>query len=336
MYTFKISDNATLTVAKNDIIEPLDADSNLPITLYGKNFREYGQEFQNNLYYLLENFCVQSAPQHPVIGMLWYDNKNYMFKLYTGKDKPHGPWMQVAYEDMPTTTTTVIPTTTTTTETPTTTTTTDVPTTTTTSGPTTTTTEASTTTTTEAPTTTTTAVPTTTTTTAPVVIINYDNIKFGITWGGTIDFDTVIAGYDANGKCVMYNTITKTTNVNGIVYGGDIRTGGTEEYYDITLSELSFTTIILGIMEYTDNSFKSMTSLNTRIVNLQDNTNIAQFSLNTITKTSDNSLNTTCIIGAFTHTTTGWTFTSYKKLVNQQDGKHAIIVGDDLSALGLT
>ena len=33
------------------------------------------------------------------------------------------------------------------------------------------------------------------------------------------------------------------------------------------------------------------------------------------------------MIGAFTHTPSGWTFNSYKTIVNQKDGKHAIIVG---------
>jgi len=97
MYTLKTSDNTEIQVNQNDIIEPLDSDSKLPITLYGKNFREYGQQFQNNLFYILENFCGDTAPQHPVIGMLWYDDKNDMLKLYTGKDNPNGPWMQVAY-----------------------------------------------------------------------------------------------------------------------------------------------------------------------------------------------------------------------------------------------
>ena len=305
MYTFKISDAATLTVSQNDIISPLDADSNLPITLYGKNFREYGQDFQNNLYYLLENFCGEKAPPHPIIGMLWYDNKNDMLKIYTGKDKPNGPWMQVSYEDMPTTTTTAAPTTTTTTEAPT--------------------------------TTTTTEVPTTTTTTEPVVIINYDNIKFGITWGGAIDFDTVIMGYDASGKCTYFNTTTAKSNIDGIAYSGDITSGGQEEWYNITLTKMPYTTLVLGIIEWTANSFNNMTSLNTRIVNLADNTNIAEFTLNTIVK--DITLygtNATCIVGAFTHTPTGWTFKSYQKLVKAKSGKYATVLGDNLSDLGLS
>lgn len=97
MYTLKVSDS-TLQVKENDVINITDSDSNLPITLYGKNYREYGQEFQNNLFYILENFCGASAPSNPMVGMLWYDNKNDMLKIYTGKTKPDGPWMQVVYE----------------------------------------------------------------------------------------------------------------------------------------------------------------------------------------------------------------------------------------------
>ena len=186
-------------------------------------------------------------------------------------------------------------------------------------------------------TTTTTEVPTTTTTTEPVVIINYDNIKFGITWGGAIDFDTVIMGYDASGKCTYFNTTTAKSNIDGIAYSGDITSGGQEEWYNITLTKMPYTTLVLGIIEWTANSFNNMTSLNTRIVNLADNTNIAEFTLNTIVK--DITLygtNATCIVGAFIHTPTGWTFKSYQKLVNAKSGKYATVLGDNLSDLGLS
>ena len=320
MYTFKISDNTELQVNQNDIIEPLDSDSKLPITLYGKNFREYGQQFQNNLFYILENFCGDTAPQHPVVGMLWYDNSKDMLKLYTGKEKPNGPWMQVAYEDVqsPTTTTTAAPTTTTTTAEPTTTTTA------------------------AAATTTTTETPTTTTSTLPpnVVAINYNAIKFGITWTGSVDLDSVIVGYNSAGLCKMYKTISTTPSfgtIDGIVYNGDIRTGGTEESYDITLSSVTYDTLVLGILEYTDNSFNAMTALQTRIVNTADSSNIANFTLNTVTKSASNTVNTTYIVGVFTRTPSGWTFKSHQKLINSKSSKRdSFDLDDTLASLGLT
>jgi hypothetical protein len=289
MYTLQTSDNNSIKIQQNDIIEPLDSDSTLPITLYGKNFREYGQQFQNNLYYILENFCGDTAPQHPVIGMLWYDNKNDMLKLYTGKTKPDGPWMQVAYEDMPSVTSTTTP--------------------------------------------------------APlppgIIAINYNTIKFGVTWGGNVDLDTVIVGYGSTGLCEMYRTVTGATfgSFTGLTYNGDVRLGGVEESYDINLTIVPYDTILLGMLEYTDDSFSQMTSLNTRIVNttVTPNIDIANFTLNTITKDASNTPNTTYIIGAFTRTPSGWTYKSQQKILNSKTGvKAAFSLNDTLASLGLT
>jgi stress response protein SCP2 len=189
-----------------------------------------------------------------------------------------------------------------------------------------------------APTTTTTtaAITTTTTTTAaPVTLSTFSSIKFGVTWGGTVDLDTVIAAYDASDVCTAMNTITNPTVITGVTYGGDITTGGIEEYYNIDLTQLTCTKLVLGILEYTDNSFVSMTSLSTRIVDNSNSTNIAQFNLTTITKDVSNTPNTTCIVGVFTKVGSNWTFASYQKLQNSHSGKHAIIVGDTFALLGL-
>jgi stress response protein SCP2 len=196
------------------------------------------------------------------------------------------------------------------------------------------------------PTTTTTAAPTTTTTTevtttttasaaAPVQLATYTGIKFGVTWQGSVDLDSVIAAFDASGNCVAMKTVTHSDNITGVVYGGDITTGGQEEYYDIDLSTVPYDKLVLGIMEYTDNSFNSVTGLSTRIVDLSNNTNIAQFNLGTITKTASNTANTTCVIGVFSKSGNNWNFTSYQKLINSHNGKHAIYNGDTYASLGL-
>jgi hypothetical protein len=321
MYKLKTSDDNTISVKPNDIIEPLDSDSILPITLYGKNFREYGQQFQNNLYYILENFCSGKPPKNPVVGMLWYDNTNDRLLIYTGKTKPDGPWMQVAYEDMPTTTTTTLAPTTTTTEAPTTTTTT------------------------EEPTTTTTAEPTTTTTTEQlppeVIPINYNTIKFGMTWGGAVDLDTVVVGYGPTGLCEMYKTVVGNVfgSDTGLKYNGDVRQGGIEESYDIDLTIIPYDTILLGMLEYTGNSFVQMTSLTSRIVDttVNPNVDIANFNLNTITKTASNTSRTTYIIGQFTRTPSGWTYKSQQTLLNSKPGIGAsFALNDTLASLGLS
>lgn len=199
--------------------------------------------------------------------------------------------------------------------------------------------------TTAAPTTTTTIAPTTTTTTAPITttttvagtvpLTTFSSIKLGVTWGGGVDLDTVVAAYDADGVCTTMKTAVSPSNIPGVVYGGDIRTGGIEEYYDIDLTQLTCTRLVLGILEYTDNSFVSMTSLSTRIVDNSTSTNIANFTLATIAKTPSNTPNTTCIVGVFTKTGSAWSFVSYQKLINSHSGKHAIIPGDLYTSLGL-
>jgi stress response protein SCP2 len=193
-----------------------------------------------------------------------------------------------------------------------------------------------TTTTTEATTTTTTSQITTTTTAAGTVPLStFSSIKLGITWGGGVDLDTVVAAYDATGKCTDMSTVTHAGSIPGVTYGGDIRTGGTEEYYNIDLTQLTCSKLVLGILEYTDNSFTIMSSLNTNIVDNTTHTNIASFTLSTIAKDASNTPNTTCIVGVFTKSGTTWSFASYQKLINSHNGKHAIWPNDLYSSLGL-
>lgn len=74
------------TVAKN---------TKLPLTLFGQGRPNYGQDLQNNFFYLLENFCGEDAPLNPAVGMLWYDSALKYLKLYTGESYPRGPWVKV-------------------------------------------------------------------------------------------------------------------------------------------------------------------------------------------------------------------------------------------------
>lgn len=72
-------------------------NAKLPLTLYGQGRPNYGQELQNNFFYLLENFCGEDAPLNPAVGMVWYDSALKYLKLYTGESYPRGPWVKVVY-----------------------------------------------------------------------------------------------------------------------------------------------------------------------------------------------------------------------------------------------
>lgn len=70
-------------------------NAKLPLTLFGQGRPNYGQDLQNNFFYLLENFCGEDAPLNPAVGMLWYDSALKYLKLYTGETYPRGPWVKV-------------------------------------------------------------------------------------------------------------------------------------------------------------------------------------------------------------------------------------------------
>lgn len=54
------------------------------ITLVGKNYKGFGEFFNENFIKMIENFAATAAPGNPLVGQLWYDTSEGRLKLYDG------------------------------------------------------------------------------------------------------------------------------------------------------------------------------------------------------------------------------------------------------------
>jgi len=54
------------------------------ITLVGRNYRGFGELFNENFIKIIENFANTGAPNAPLKGQLWYDTNEQRLKIYNG------------------------------------------------------------------------------------------------------------------------------------------------------------------------------------------------------------------------------------------------------------
>jgi hypothetical protein len=61
----------------------IDVDTT-DLTLIGRNYTGYGEQFNENFIKVLENFANSSAPANPIRGQLWYDTSEARLKIFDG------------------------------------------------------------------------------------------------------------------------------------------------------------------------------------------------------------------------------------------------------------
>ena len=79
-YTINLTNGSTLT----QIVDGTFDQTATNLTLVGKNSSAYGQFFNENFVYLLENFANSNQPNKPIVGQLWFDTSENRLKVYNG------------------------------------------------------------------------------------------------------------------------------------------------------------------------------------------------------------------------------------------------------------
>jgi hypothetical protein len=76
-YTINKTNGDTLVTVADGAL-----NTNYSVTFVGKNYANYGAEFNENFLRLMENFSNNSAPASPVDGQLWWDSALNSLKVY--------------------------------------------------------------------------------------------------------------------------------------------------------------------------------------------------------------------------------------------------------------
>jgi hypothetical protein len=79
-YQVNKTDGTILTTLADGQIDQISTD----ITLIGKNYSGFGEQLNENLVHMLENFANTSEPENPIRGQLWFDTRDLKLKVYVG------------------------------------------------------------------------------------------------------------------------------------------------------------------------------------------------------------------------------------------------------------
>jgi hypothetical protein len=79
-YQINKTDGTVLTTVADGQVDQVSTD----ITLIGKNYSGFGEELNENLVRMLENFSNSSEPERPLRGQLWFDTRDLKLKIYNG------------------------------------------------------------------------------------------------------------------------------------------------------------------------------------------------------------------------------------------------------------
>lgn len=69
-----------------DLIDGEIDQNSTDITLIGRNYEGFGEFFNENLIFMLENFASTTAPSNPLTGQLWYDTSSGRMKVFDGTE----------------------------------------------------------------------------------------------------------------------------------------------------------------------------------------------------------------------------------------------------------
>ena len=73
---------------------------NTCLTLFGKNVSNFGPSFWTNILRKLENYANATAPENALEGQLWYDSKNNVMKINTGRNYDTPIWVIVSHDEI--------------------------------------------------------------------------------------------------------------------------------------------------------------------------------------------------------------------------------------------